>query len=200
MFRFAVLIGAVLLWGQTTIAQDADSNNGLEAWEKIYEVVSHPRCANCHVGDDNRPRWSGASYGLDEGAWKYHGMNVNGGVDRIGSTTMPCSTCHQQENSDIPHGPPGAHVWALAPVQMEWFGKSSAYICAQVKDPERNGGRTLQEVANHIDHDELVHWGWEPGPGREPAPYSRKEAVGFFEAWAEAGAPCPAPANAEGEE
>ena len=198
MIRCAVLAAALLLSWIPASAQETSSDSGLETWEKIYEVVSHPRCANCHVGDDNRPRWSGAHYGLENGEWTYHGMNVNGGPDRIGNTTMPCMTCHQQENSDVPHGPPGAHVWALAPVRMEWFGKTSAEVCAQIKDPDRNGGRTLQDVADHIDHDELVHWGWDPGPGREPAPYSRKAAVEFFENWAAAGAPCPAPVATEG--
>ena len=57
----------------------ATKAEGLEAFSRIYEVTSHPRCANCHVGDDNRPRWSGPSYapfpvGQD---WRYHGMNIN---------------------------------------------------------------------------------------------------------------------------
>ncbi len=32
---------------------------GLDSWAKFYEVASHPRCSNCHVGADNRPMWSG---------------------------------------------------------------------------------------------------------------------------------------------
>ena len=27
---------------------------GLSAFERVYKVVSHPRCANCHVGADGR--------------------------------------------------------------------------------------------------------------------------------------------------
>ena len=46
--------------------------DALEAWNMVYEVFSHTRCSNCHVGDDNRPRWSGPSYGLTEGAWRFH--------------------------------------------------------------------------------------------------------------------------------
>jgi len=37
---------------------------GLLAFQRIYEVVSHPRCANCHVGADNIPMWSGPSLSL----------------------------------------------------------------------------------------------------------------------------------------
>ena len=166
-------------------------DDALATWTKIYEVFSHPRCANCHVPDDNRPRWSGPSYGLAASEWKYHGMNINGGESRIGIETIPCSTCHGVENVDTPHGPPGAEIWALAPVEMLWWRQSSAQICEQIKDPERNGGRTLKDVADHIEHDTLVHWGWDPGPGREPAPYSIAELTAFVNSWAAAGAPCP---------
>lgn len=163
----------------------------LAQWNKVFEVFSHPRCANCHVPEDNRPRWSGPSYGLNDGEWKYHGMNINGDESRIGINSIPCSACHATSNSELPHGPPGAPVWLLAPVEMNWWEKSSAEICEQIKDPARNGGRTLQEVADHINHDALVHWGWDPGPGREPAPYSIKEIVAALESWAASGAPCP---------
>lgn len=176
---------------QTPNTAPNTASEGLQKWGQIYEVLSHPRCASCHVGADNRPRWAGAHYGVKPGEWKYHGMNVNGGESRIGIETLPCTTCHQEKNSDVMHGPPGAHVWALAPVEMEWLDKSSAYICQQIKDPARNGGRTIADVTAHIDNDELVHWGWEPGPGREPAPFGRKQTVALMKAWEAAGAPCP---------
>ena len=75
---------------------------------------------------------------------------------------------------------------------MQWFDKRSKDICEQIKDPARNGNRTIDDVADHIGHDELVHWGWAPGPGREPAPYSADELVVFILQWDALGAPCPA--------
>ena len=96
-----------------------------------------------------------------------------------------------QTNSDEPHGPPGSPIWMLAPVQMVWWEQTSKQICEQIKDPQRNGGRDLAAIAAHIRHDKLVHWGWEPGPGREPAPYSIEETAQFVDLWAAAGAPCP---------
>ncbi|MEM7741396.1 MAG: hypothetical protein AAF225_11420 [Pseudomonadota bacterium] len=164
----------------------------LEQWDRVFEVFSHPRCANCHVPRDNRPRWSGPSYGHEDGEWSFHGMNINGGDSRDGRNSIPCSACHATSNAELPHGPPGAPHWSLAPVEMVWWEQSSKQICEQIKDVDRNGGRTLADVAAHIDHDALVHWGWEPGPGREPAPYSIKETVASFASWAMAGAPCPA--------
>ncbi len=125
----------------------------LEAWNVVYEVFSHPRCSNCHIGDDNRPRWSGPSYGLTEGDWRFHGMNVVAGESRIGAETQVFSACHQVTNASIPHGPPGAPHWQLAPVEMVWWQRSSAEICEQIQDPARTGGRDLAEVADHIGHD-----------------------------------------------
>ena len=158
-----------------------------DTWAKIFEVFSHPRCANCHVPEDNRPRWSGPSYGEA----RFHGMSINGGESRIGAEGLPCATCHAEANAPVPHGPPGAPHWALAPVEMVWWDQSSAEVCAQIKDEDRNGGRTLAEVAEHIAEDPLVLWGWEPGPGREPPPYSAAEVAQFVRDWSEAGAACP---------
>ena len=166
-----------------------DAAKGLPEWNKIYAVFSHPRCANCHVADD-RPRWSGAHYGDT----RVHAFNVQRGTDGsgFGNPALRCMTCHFSSNSNILHGPPGAENWHLAPAEMVWFGQSSPEICAQIKDPDRNGGRSLRDVAQHVRDDKLVAWGWAPGAGREPAPGSAEETSQAIENWMAAGAPCPA--------
>ena len=172
----------------TNTIEEANVSAGLAAWEKIYEVVSHPRCANCHVAD-GRPMWSGEHYG---GTFK-HPMYVGGDPDQLlGQPGMMCNTCHMAENSEKLHGPPGAEVWHLPPAEMVWWEKSSAEVCEQLKDPERNGGRSLAEIETHIADDALVLWGWNPGPGREPAPHSAAETAQYVAAWSASGAPCPA--------
>lgn len=164
-----------------------DREAGLAEWQGLFEVLAHPRCANCHV-DDDRPRWSGLHYGET----RVHAFNVQRGEDGFGNTGLRCTVCHFEQNSPVPHGPPGAHAWHLAPAEMAWFGKSSAEICAQIKDPERNGQRSLDTVAAHIRDDALVAWGWNPGPGREPAPGSADATYEAFLRWITTGAPCPA--------
>ncbi len=162
---------------------------GLEAWSRIFEVTSHPRCSNCHVGADNKPMWSGPSYGKA----RPHGMNVNAGESRIGAEYVQCSACHayREGDNDVPHAAPQVAMnWQLAPVEAEWFGKSSDEICNQLRDPERNGGRTLDELASHLDHDLILHWAWNPGGGREAAPYSLQEHVNDVLEWGVAGYPC----------
>lgn len=56
---------------------------GLEAWDRIYQVASHPRCANCHTGASDRPMWSGPSYGKT----RPHGMNIRAGALGLGTRT-----------------------------------------------------------------------------------------------------------------
>lgn len=130
--------------------------DGLDAFARIFEVASHPRCANCHVGNSNIPMWSGPSYGKT----RPHGMNINAGESRIGAETVMCSTCHRT-NTDLvsaPHTPPHFGIdWQLAPVEFVWFGKSAEEICAQMKDPERNGGRDWEGLVDHLIHDASLH-------------------------------------------
>ena len=181
---------AFLAIATTAMAQDKVlQDNGLQFWGKIFEVFSHPRCSNCHVGPDNLPMWSGPSYGPKA---RPHGMNIDAGPSRIGMETIPCNACHTLHNSMVPHGPPGAEVWLLPPVEMQWSSVSSADICAQIKDRNRNGERSIADVVEHVEHNGLVGWGWDPGPGREPAPYSNTQLAQFLKQWDAAGAPCPA--------
>ena len=169
-------------------AGSVSTGQGLQHWSRIYEVTSHPRCANCHVGDSPYPMWSGPSYGEA----RRHDMNIHAGASRIGVESIMCSTCHRQSNSEEDHGAPGANAsWRLAPVEADWFGRSSDDICQQLRDPSRNGGRTFEELAAHLNHDEILHWAWAPGGQREPAPYSLQGHVNDLLSWGVAGMPCP---------
>ncbi|MEJ5219442.1 hypothetical protein WG622_14390 [Cognatishimia sp. D5M38] len=162
---------------------------GLAAWDRVYEVASHPRCANCHTGESDRPMWSGPAYGKT----RVHGMNIRAGESRIGAEFLLCSTCHAYNEgaNDAPHmAPQVAMNWQLAPVEADWFGKSSNEICTQLRDPELNGDRDYLDLASHLDHDLILHWAWNPGGGREPAPYSLQEHVDDILAWGVAGYPC----------
>ena len=58
---------------------------------------------------------------------------------------------------------PGNPIWHLAPREMAWEGKTVGEICAQIKDPARNGGRSLASLVEHIGEDHLVGWAWAPG-------------------------------------
>lgn len=171
-----------------------DATAGLAAWERIYAVASSPRCSNCHTDERNVPMWSGPYFGKS----RPHGMNIDAGPSRIGVETIPCSTCHMTSTAPntTPNAPPHAGLpWMLAPVEFHWFGKKSADICAQMRDPERNGGRDGEGLIEHILHDAqtkaFITWGFNPGGGREPAPGTMQAHLDDMILWTAAGMPCP---------
>jgi len=145
------------------------------------KVFQHPRCLNCHPEGD-RP---------SQGAGYPHQPPVQRGPDGLGVTAMRCSTCHQTTNFDPGHVP-GNPKWRLAPASMAWQGRSLADICAQVKDPARNGGHSLAEIVEHVARDPLVGWAWNPDADREPAPGTQAMFGALVKAWAASGAVCPA--------
>jgi hypothetical protein len=126
------------------------------------KVLSNARCVNCHPAGD-RPRQGESELN------RLHQPPVVRGEDGFGARAMRCPICHQQANFD-PGRVPGDPAWHLAPRQMAWAGKTLAQICAQIKDPERNGGRSLEDIVHHVGTDHLVGWAWSPGFGRQPAP------------------------------
>lgn len=145
------------------------------------KVIVHPRCVNCHPAGD-RP--------LQGELGEPHQPPVLRGEDDLGVVGMRCSTCHTAENYDA-GGVPGEVHWALAPIEMAWEGSSLGAICRQLKDPERNGDRTLAEIATHMKEDPLVGWGWDPGVGREPVPGDQETFGQLVQAWIDTGAACP---------
>ncbi len=146
------------------------------------KVIQHPRCLNCHPRTD-QPRQGDVM--------KVHEPPVTRGKDGHGAIGMECTTCHNRRNFD-PANLPGHENWHLAPIEMAWVGKSLREICVQIKDRKRNGGKTLAQVVEHMAHDSLVGWGWNPGSGRTPAPGTQQAFGELIKAWADAGAACPA--------
>ena len=145
------------------------------------KVLRHPRCLNCHP-DGDRP---------SQGDGYPHQPPVQRGDDGHGVSAMRCATCHQKANFD-PAGIPGHPEWRLAPRSMAWQHKSLADICTQLKDPARNGGRTVSKIVEHSARDSLVGWAWKPGAGREPAPGTQASFGALMQAWMDSGAVCPA--------
>jgi cytochrome c5 len=145
------------------------------------KVLTHARCVNCHPAGD-RPRQGDVR--------RLHQPPVARGDDGFGLPAMRCPICHQATNFE-PARVPGNQVWHLAPSEMAWEGKTLGEICAQIKDPARNGGRSLDEIVRHIGTDHLVGWAWAPGAGRQPAPGTQSEAGALLDAWVNTGAVCP---------
>ena len=183
---FTLLFGSLQLGLRASAGSQLNresSEKSVRAFRDVASVLTSPRCLNCHVpgdgplqGDDNHP----------------HAMNVKRGADGKGSEALHCSACHQTENSKIIHGPPGAADWQLPSPKtpMAWKGLSTGELCRTLKDPTKNGNRSLKDLIPHMDTS-LVRWAWNPGPGRTPPAVSHDEFVSRLKEWIETGAACP---------
>jgi len=145
------------------------------------KVIQSPRCLVCHPngdtpaqGDDLHP----------------HYPAVVRGPHNDGVVGMKCTTCHQDHNLDLARVP-GAPGWHLAPLSMAWVGKNLHSICEQIKDPKRNGNKSMDQLIEHFAHDKLVGWGWHPGNNRTPAPGTQERMGALIAAWIATGAECP---------
>ena len=148
---------------QALSQQAGDPAAGLAAWDKIYAVFSHPRCANCHVA--GRPAaLVGRALRRDPRAWLQRPARRDG--TGFGNPGMRCTTCHFASNSSVLHGPPGAETGILR--RPRWSGGRSRRrrSARRSRIPQRNGGRTLRAGrASHVRDDPLRR----PGAGRPGA-------------------------------
>src|ERR1017187_2698501 len=170
--------GTAAMAAVTTNPVDSDARARSEAaFRRIASVLRDPRCMNCHTvtdfprqGDD-RPR---------------HIMNVLRGDDNHGVPGQRCSTCHQSANQL--NGVPGAPKWGLAPLSMGWEGLDDHQLADAIKDPDRNGHRTLAQIQDHMARDILVSWAWSPGAGRRSPQISQAELGRLVQEWIDTGA------------
>lgn len=146
----------------------------------IYEVLTHPRCLNCHTATEF-PRQG------DER--RRHDQLVVRGEDNHGAPTLQCSACHQDRNV-ADDEVPGAPHWALAPLSMAWEGLNERELCVALKDLDKNGNRDLDDLLHHMSEDALVLWGWSPGKNRSRPPYEHAEFIRLLTLWVNAGGPC----------
>jgi hypothetical protein len=185
-----LLAGTVFLVGGVAAAPASSSKQAaaLAAFDTVQTVLQHPRCQNCHIPGD-------APLQFDAGL--VHAQNVKRGPDGMGAPGLPCATCHGAKNLPASYGahmPPGAPNWHLPPPErkMVFIGLSKADLCATIKDPTHNGNRDFAKLLDHVSHDKLVLWGWNPGVGRAPVPVPHDRFVAAFKTWIAGGAPCPA--------
>jgi hypothetical protein len=161
-----------------------DAAASAKAFLEVHRVFTSPRCQNCHPAGD-APLQGDDSH--------VHLQNVKRGKDGHGVTAMRCETCHQTTNLAGDHMPPGNPKWGLPPPEhkMVFVGRTPAELCRQLKDPKQTGGRSLQQLLEHVADDELVGWGWNPGDGRALPPLSRSDTVAQMKIWIDSGAACP---------
>ena len=155
-----------------------------KAFLAVYKVLMSPRCMNCHPsgdaplqGDDSHP----------------HAQNVQRGAEGKGVYALKCTNCHQPQNTPGENMPPGNPKWALPPAstKMVFQGRTPRQLAAQLLDPKLNGGRTKQQLIDHVTSDTLVLWGWHPGDGPTLPPLNHAEFAKQFKRWIDKGAYLP---------
>jgi outer membrane protein assembly factor BamB/mono/diheme cytochrome c family protein len=206
--------------GQSCEPPGEPRTGGTPEWQAIYSVLTCPRCINCHPGPQGDPQLlPGPAWAFDYprqaddrhphlyGVVRGAETDNEGKPDNKGAPYTRCETCHGTENNPTTGIPGAKHedgtvAWQLAPKEMAWesapgMSMTGAELCAQLKDPARNGGRDLEALLVHMETEPLVLWAWNPGTrpngeARTTPPLSHEDLVTTFEAWINAGAPCPA--------
>ncbi|PQJ79578.1 hypothetical protein [Polaribacter porphyrae] len=163
-----------------------NSSENKDNFTKMMDVLTHPRCMNCHPSD-NVPK-----QGIDSHP---HYFGMEGGEKDQGFKATKCATCHQKENNNF-SGVPGAPHWGLAPQSMAWKGLTRQEIAAVILNPEKNGGKDHKGVIKHLTEDDLVLWAWNPGVDaagnkREKPPISEEEFKKVVKEWFADGAIIP---------
>jgi hypothetical protein len=151
------------------------------AFLEAYKVLMHPRCMNCHPSGD-APLQGDDSH--------IHVQNVQRGPDGKGKYALKCANCHQYANLPGLNMPPGNPNWHLPPPEMKMVfqGKTPRELARQLKDPNQNGHKTLDDILHHVSEDKLVLGGWDPGDGRTKPPLSHAEFARKMREWIENGA------------
>ena len=167
------------------------SADGLAAWQKLYSVLTHPRCINCHTAT-NYPQQSDDRH--------KHLGHVIRGPEGKGVPGLNCASCHQESNADST-GVPGGPDWHLAPLSMRWQDSSdqplsSAEVCRALTDRSKDNGFDGPALLKHHQEDRLVLWAWNPGRRGNGAmrtlpPLTHDEFVAATSRWVDAGMPCP---------
>jgi len=165
-------------------AYKPDAAAAQAAFNRAWTVFDSPRCRNCHPSGDTPLQG-------DDG--HVHIQDVKRGPDGKGVYGMKCGTCHQAANLPGANMPPGNPKWSLPPPNMKMViqGETAGQFCRQLKDPAKNGHRTLAQIIEHVSSDDLVGWGWNPGDGRTLPPLDRPEFVAAMKIWVDNGAACP---------
>ena len=189
--------------GSATQFTDAKS-----AFNYIFRVATSPRCANCHGTQINNRHFPTIGDKMAP-----HPMNIDSRFPELGGN---CTTCHQKVNQLEPRLPPGAannlmkdFLWQMPPASMILSDiKTPKQLCILWTNPTKNaripGDRGSLESAQmrqkfkekfdeHVDHDPLIHWAFQPGLGRTPSEGNKETliaAMQLFTSWIVAGNNC----------
>lgn len=159
----------------------ARKERSLAAFKEAYRVFMHPRCMNCHPSGDV-PLQGDDSH--------LHTQGVRRGKDGKGLYALKCRNCHQDQDVEGEHMPPGIPSWHLPPADrpMVFQGKSPRELAMGFKDSSFTGFKTVERLIEHVETDPLVKHGFTYGTR---PPLTHEEFVAKVKEWINNGAEVP---------
>ena len=152
------------------------------AFLQAYRVFMSPRCMNCHPSGDV-PLQGDDSH--------LHSQGVKRGPDGKGLYALKCKNCHQDNNLEDDHLPPGSPSWSLPPShhKMVFQGKSPHELALHFKDNRFTGFKNFaKDMLHHVESEPLVLHSWTYGT---PPPLSHEVFVSKVKEWIQKGAVVP---------
>ena len=129
---------------------------------KLFPAFSHARCSNCH-----------GRVNLITGA-----NHATGPAAQFSNCAT--SGCHTPKEGFPPK------EWQVAPESMSMVGKDARAACATLKKHV-----TAAQFLGLVQSDELIHWAFNPGGARVPAPGGYAAFLKDSEEWVKGGGHCP---------
>jgi hypothetical protein len=174
-------LNAVAVNDNTSKEDKARKERSKAAFKEAYKVFMHPRCMNCHPNGDI-PLQGDDSH--------LHTMGVRRGIDGKGLYALKCKNCHQDENLEGEHLPPGNSNWHLptAARPMVFEGKSPRELAMHFKDTSFTGFKNIEHLIEHVENDHLVQHSFTYGTR---PPLSHKAFVEKVKEWVNNGAELP---------
>jgi hypothetical protein len=76
-------------------------------------------------------------------------------------------------------------------MSMIFEKRTAGQLCRQLLNKRKNSGLTTEQLIDHVNHDPLVLWGWNPGEGRSVPPLTHEKFVEKVKEWVNKGGACP---------
>ena len=188
----AAIVPIGVIWADRLDAEPSTKTIESAQWFlRMASVMFTDRCLNCHTvqdypaqGDDHHRHANDVIRPASQRD------DINGTFGR-GADAVPCFVCHASTNQ-ADGRQPGAPGWRMPPPDMGWDQiKTAAELCHHILNPEFNGGRTPEQLVEHMTTDPLVQYAFHAGVGRKPPPLSQSDFHQAVRNWVATGAHCP---------
>jgi len=191
VFVVAAAIVPFVAFGVDRLDADAQTRQQESAlwFGRMASVMFTDRCLNCHTVEDF-PGQGDDHHRHANNVVRPASQRDDNSFGR-GADAVPCFTCHASSNQGDGRQP-GAPNWRMPPPDMGWDRiTTAAELCHHILNPEFNGGRTPEQLVEHMTTDPLVQYAFDPGVGRKKPPLSQTDFHQAVRNWVATGHVCP---------